>query len=86
MVAGAPRSVTDLARDLPVSRPAVSQHLKILLGANLVGVHPQGRERIYTARPDGLEALRRELEGFWAQALSNFKQLAEHGRRTEEES
>lgn len=72
-----PSSVTDLARDLPVSRPAVSQHLQVLLRANLVEVRPRGRERIYSARLDGLEELRRELDDFWGRALTTFKQLAE---------
>lgn len=76
-VASEPSSVTDLARDLPISRPGVSQHLKVLLDARLVEVHKVGRQRIYTARPDGLAALRAELETFWSKALSNFKGIAE---------
>jgi DNA-binding transcriptional ArsR family regulator len=84
MVARRPSSVTDLARQLPVSRPAVSQHLKALAGARLVDVRPQGRERIYHVRLDGLESLRRELEQFWTQALSSFKQVAESSYRTGE--
>lgn len=76
-VAGEPSSVTALAEDLPMSRPAVSQHLKLLLDARLVEVHRQGRQRIYAARPDGLAALRAELDTFWSQALSNFKRIAE---------
>lgn len=86
MVARHPSSVTKVARTLPVSRPAVSQHLQVLLHANLVDVHPRGRERIYAARLDGLESLRRELEEFWTQALANFKHLAEESHRTEERS
>lgn len=72
-----PSSVTALAEQLPVSRPAVSQHLQVLLDAGLVEVHPQGRHRIYAARPDGLDALRRELDGFWTQALANFRHLTQ---------
>ncbi len=79
-----PSSVTDLARDLPISRPAVSQHLQVLLRADLVEVHPHGRERIYRARLDGLESLRRELEQFWTEALSSFKYLAEDSYRSGE--
>ena len=80
-----PSSVTDLARDLPVSRPAVSQHLHVLLEARLVDVHPRGRQRIYTARPDGLESMRREIEMFWTQALANLKRAAEESYRHTEE-
>jgi DNA-binding transcriptional ArsR family regulator len=72
-----PSSVTDLADRLPISRPAVSQHLKVLLEARLVEVHPRGRQRIYVARPDGLAALRAELDTFWSQALDNFRRLTE---------
>lgn len=72
-----PCSVTALADQLPVSRPAVSQHLQVLFEAGLVDVTPQGRRRIYSARPDGLDALRRELDGFWTQALANFQRLTE---------
>lgn len=70
-----PTSVSTLARDLPMSRPAVSQHLRLLLDAGLVEAHPQGRQRIYAARPDGLAALREELDRFWSQALANFAHL-----------
>jgi DNA-binding transcriptional ArsR family regulator len=80
-----PSSVTELARDLPVSRPAVSQHLHVLLDARLVDVRRRGRERIYTARVDGLESLRHELEGFWTQALANLKRVAEESYRHTEE-
>jgi DNA-binding transcriptional ArsR family regulator len=76
-VATRPSSVTDIAHGLPVSRPAVSQHLQVLLEAGLVDVQPRGRHRIYAARPDGLAELRAELDRFWSQALHNFKQLAE---------
>jgi len=72
-----PRSVTDLAGELPVSRPAVSQHLRVLKAAALVSVRPEGTRRIYAADPTGLQALRAELEGFWSATLANFKQLVE---------
>jgi DNA-binding transcriptional ArsR family regulator len=84
MVARQPSSVTDLARELPVSRPAVSQHLRVLLHSGLVDMRPHGRERIYAARLDGLESLRRELDAFWTQALSSFKQVAEESYQTGE--
>jgi DNA-binding transcriptional ArsR family regulator len=80
-----PSSVTDLARDLPVSRPAVSQHLHVLLDARLVDVRRLGRQRIYAARPDGLESLRRELEAFWTQLMANLKRVAEESYRNTEE-
>jgi DNA-binding transcriptional ArsR family regulator len=72
-----PRSVTDLAGELPVSRPAVSQHLRVLKDAELVRVRPEGTRRIYAADPDGLRAMRAELESFWSAALTTFKRLAE---------
>lgn len=72
-----PRSVTELADELPVSRPAVSQHLKVLKEASLVRVRPEGTRRIYAADARGLEAMRAELEGFWSATLTNFKQLVE---------
>ncbi|HLR93451.1 MAG TPA: metalloregulator ArsR/SmtB family transcription factor [Jiangellaceae bacterium] len=76
-VAQEPGSVTELARHLPISRPAVSQHLTLLLDAGLVDVCRQGKRRIYRARPEGLATLRDELDTFWSQALSNFKRIAE---------
>ena len=72
-----PRSVTDLAKELPVSRPAVSQHLRVLKDAELVRVRPEGTRRIYAVDPDGLRAIRAELDSFWSAALSNFKGLVE---------
>jgi DNA-binding transcriptional ArsR family regulator len=72
-----PRSVTDLASELPVSRPAVSQHLRVLKEAELVQVRAEGTRRIYAVDPDGLRAMRTELESFWSTALTNFKRLAE---------
>jgi DNA-binding transcriptional ArsR family regulator len=72
-----PCAVVDLADVLPVSRPAVSQHLKILKTAGLVAVEPQGTRRIYRADPAGIAALRDDLEAFWVQALRGFKALVE---------
>ncbi len=76
-VAHGPCSVTEIARDLPVSRPAVSQHLKVLMQARLVDVRPSGRLRVYHPRREGLAQLRQELESYWDQTLSGFKRLAE---------
>jgi DNA-binding transcriptional ArsR family regulator len=81
-----PQSVTDLASELPVSRPAVSQHLKVLKGAGLVRVRPDGARRIYAVDTDGLQSLRSELEGFWSAALSNFMELVESDEPTTEET
>ncbi len=68
-----PRSVGDLARGLPVSRPAVSQHLKALKGAGLVTHRSEGTRRIYYIDPEGLGELRRWLDGFWTDALESFR-------------
>ncbi len=72
-----PQSVTELARTLPISRPAVSQHLRVLKTAGLVGSRPEGTRRIYAVNHEGLRALRAELDGFWSKSLARFKQLAE---------
>jgi DNA-binding transcriptional ArsR family regulator len=76
-VVGGPCSVTEIARDLPVSRPAVSQHLRVLLDARLVDVQQQGRMRLYEMRAGGLDEMRRELDSYWRKTLTNFKDLAE---------
>ncbi len=68
-----PRAVVEIAEELPVSRPAVSQHLRVLKDAGLVIDQPAGTRRIYRVEPDGLEGLRTELERFWGQALVAFK-------------
>lgn len=78
-VAAAPRSVTDLARTLPISRPAVSQHLKVLSAAQLVQAQAQGTRRIYSLDQKGLAALRSYLDQFWEDALGAF--AAEVSRR-----
>lgn len=72
LVRSAPCSVTELAAQLPVSRPAVSQHLRVLFGAGLVEVQPSGRQRLYRARPAGLEPLARWIEGFWTDIAAAF--------------
>jgi DNA-binding transcriptional ArsR family regulator len=76
-VAEQPRAVGELARELPVSRPAVSQHLKVLKEAGLVLDRPVGNRRIYQLDPAGLEALRSQLDRFWTKALANCKAAAE---------
>lgn len=72
-----PQSVAELAEELPISRPAVSQHLKVLREADLVSVEPQGTRRIYRANPDGLRPIRADLDRFWSATLANFKRIAE---------
>jgi DNA-binding transcriptional ArsR family regulator len=78
-VAECPRSVAEIASGLPVSRPAVSQHLRVLAEANLVAARKEGRRRVYRVQPDGLRRMQRELERFWSQALENLKSIAEQG-------
>lgn len=72
-----PRSVSELAGTLPVSRPAVSQHLKILKDAGLVLDTPAGKHRIYRVDPEGLAALRKELDRFWSKTLAAYKEAVE---------
>src|SRR5271165_5823026 len=74
-----PSAVGELARELPVSRPAVSQHLKVLKGAHLVIDRPVGNRRIYQLDPDGVGALRAYLDRFWNRALTAFKAAVEQG-------
>ena len=76
-----PKSVSELAASQPVSRPAVSQHLRVLESAKLVSVRPQGNRRLYLIRRDGLDDLRQYLEGFWSEVLSAYG--AEIERRME---
>src|ERR1700744_4400315 len=76
-VAAAPRSVGELSDGLPVSRPAVSQHLKVLKGAGLVSDRAVGARRIYAVDPTGVAGLRRYLDRFWPEALAAFKSTVE---------
>jgi DNA-binding transcriptional ArsR family regulator len=78
-LADRPRAVGELARELPVSRPAVSQHLKVLKDAGLVIDRRAGARRIYQLDPDGVGALRAYLDEFWQQALTAFQAAVEHG-------
>jgi DNA-binding transcriptional ArsR family regulator len=72
-----PRAVGELARELPVSRPAVSQHLKVLKDAGLVIDRPAGARRIYQLDPDGVGDLRAYLDQFWTRALAAYKTAVE---------
>jgi DNA-binding transcriptional ArsR family regulator len=76
-LAAHPRAVGELAAELPVSRPAVSQHLKVLKAAGLVADRPAGNRRIYQVDPDGVAALRAQLDRFWTDALAAYKAAAE---------
>ncbi|HET6549544.1 MAG TPA: metalloregulator ArsR/SmtB family transcription factor [Solirubrobacter sp.] len=76
-VAERPQAVGTLASGLPVSRPAVSQHLKVLKEAGLVTDRRDGNRRIYQANPDGVAALRAQLDRFWSQALATYKAIVE---------
>jgi DNA-binding transcriptional ArsR family regulator len=76
-VAQGPQSVGALAQRLPVSRPAVSQHLKVLKDAGLVTDEARGTSRIYRIDPQGLGPIRRWLDEQWDRSLANFKTLAE---------
>jgi len=73
-----PRAVVELAGALPVSRPAISQHLKVLKQAHLVMDRPAGTRRIYRLDPDGVGALRADLERYWNKALAAYKEIVEH--------
>jgi DNA-binding transcriptional ArsR family regulator len=72
-----PQSVGAIARRMPVSRPAVSQHLKVLKEAGLVADRSEGTRRVYYIDPNGLGALRRWLDQFWDEALTAFQAEAE---------
>lgn len=72
-----PGAVGELAQELPISRPAVSQHLRVLKKAGLVVDQPVGNRRIYRVDPGGLAALRADLDRFWGRALSAYKAAVE---------
>jgi DNA-binding transcriptional ArsR family regulator len=79
-----PRAVRELVDELPVSQPAVSQHLKVLKAAGLVTERAAGTRRIYRLNPVGVGALRDQLDAFWTRALVAYKDLVE--KPTEERS
>ena len=81
---GGPRPVGELASDLPVSRPAVSQHLRVLKEAGLVTERRDGTRRLYRIDPDGIAALRDYFDEFWTDALAAFKAAAEAEQRRSE--
>jgi DNA-binding transcriptional ArsR family regulator len=76
-LARGPRAVGDLAREFPVSRPAVSQHLKVLKDAGLVTDRRDGNRRLYAVDPHGVDAMRAYFDTFWSDSLAAFKGAAE---------
>jgi DNA-binding transcriptional ArsR family regulator len=76
-LARGPRAVGELARDFPVSRPAVSQHLRVLKDAGLVVARRDGNRRLYAVDPRGVDAMRTYFDSFWSDALAAFKEAAE---------
>jgi DNA-binding transcriptional ArsR family regulator len=82
LLRAAPCPVGELADQLPVSRPAVSQHLKVLAETRLVEAEARGTRRVYSVRPEGLEPLRVYLDTFWGDALRSFQSHVR--RRTKE--
>jgi DNA-binding transcriptional ArsR family regulator len=80
---GGPRPVVEIARGLPVSRPAVSQHLRVLKEAGLVRERREGTRNFYSVDGDALGELREYFENFWEEALAAFKEAAEKGAADE---
>jgi DNA-binding transcriptional ArsR family regulator len=78
-LAGGPMAVGELAHGLPVRRPAVSQHLKVLKCAGLASDRAVGRQRVYQVNPEGVAALRSELDVFWGKALDAYKVITDEG-------
>ena len=79
-LAAGERTVSELTRTLPVSQPAVSQHLKVLKNVGLVSDRAEGTKRIYRLDEAGVVALRDQLDTFWKRTLSGFEQLMEEDR------
>lgn len=77
LLARRPSSVQQLADELPISRPAVSQHLRVLREGGLVVSRAEGTRRIYQLNPEGVTALRTWLDGVWSDALTGFQKVAE---------
>jgi DNA-binding transcriptional ArsR family regulator len=76
-LAKGPTAVSQIAQELPVSRPAVSQHLKVLAQAGLVTHRKEGTKRLYQLDPNGVHALKTYFDRFWTQALASFKEAVE---------
>jgi DNA-binding transcriptional ArsR family regulator len=82
LVQEGPLPVGELAREFHVSRPAISQHLRVLKHANLVTDRAEGARRVYAVNPEALASLRKYFEQFWSQALAAFKRHVEAGANT----
>jgi DNA-binding transcriptional ArsR family regulator len=82
-LASGAKPVGELARDLPISRPAVSQHLAALKAAGLVSDHAEGTRRIYRIDPNGLAAIRAWLDQFWTTALESYASEIETSKKAE---
>jgi DNA-binding transcriptional ArsR family regulator len=80
-----PLAVHQIADGMPVSRPAVSQHLRVLAEAGLVTVRSEGTRRVYAVSPDGMGALRAWMDEFWSRALEGFRAAAEDAAKHEED-
>lgn len=78
LLGAGPRSVQGIADSLPISRPAVSRHLRVLKGAGLVAEHAEGTQRIYRLHDDGIDAVRDYLEQVWGSAATRFRLVAEN--------
>lgn len=78
LLAGADRSVVEIADRLPISRPAVSRHLRVLKNAGLVAEEPRGTRRIYRLQDEGVQAVRHYLEQVWGEAGARFRLMAEN--------
>ncbi len=83
LLADGPRPVGEIARDFPVTRPAISQHLKVLKDAGLVIDRQDGTRRLYQLNPEGVGALRAYFDRFWNQALTSFKHAVEQPNKEE---
>lgn len=83
ILSGGGQSVQEIADRLPISRPAVSRHLRLLKGAGLVDDHAEGTRRIYRLRDEGVEAIRRYFAEVWSEAIPRFRIVAENARADE---
>ena len=82
LIAAEPRSVAAIAAEMPISRPAVSRHLRLLKDAGLIGEEPEGTRRIYHLRTEGVDAMRRYLEQIWGETAARFRIAAENTNPT----
>ena len=80
MLGAGERTVQEIADALPISRPAVSRHLRLLGEAGLVAAEPRGRQRVYRLQDDGVEAVRAYVESVWGEAAARFKLVADNLR------